>query len=157
LPDPSAVQEIPLGDGFDFDPDLFVNANGIEATPNGRWLILANTGFESLYKVDPMTGEAFKIDLGGDDVPDVDGLVLAGKTLYVVQNFTNQIGIVSLDPSLTSGVLSDEPITSDEFRVPTTAAKFGSTIYAVNARFGDFTPGEPSPDLEFTVVGVPAR
>ncbi|UCC54674.1 MAG: hypothetical protein JSV68_12025 [Anaerolineaceae bacterium] len=104
-----------------------------------------------------MTGEAFKIDLGGDDVPDVDGLVLAGKTLYVVQNFSNQIGIVSLDPSLNSGVLSDQPITSDEFLVPTTAAKFGSTIYAVNARFGDFTPGEPSPDLEFTVVGVPVR
>ncbi len=67
----------------------------------------------------------------------------------------NQIAVVSLDPSLTSGVVSDEPLTSDEFIIPTTAAKFGSTLYAVNARFGDFTPGVPSPGLEFKVVGLP--
>jgi sugar lactone lactonase YvrE len=157
LPDPSAVQEIPLGDGFDFDPALFVNANGIVATPDGKSLILANTGFASVYKVDATTGEAIKIDLGDADVPFVDGLVLAGKTLYVVQNQINQIGIVTLDPSLTSGVVSDESLTSPDFIIPTTAAKFGSTIYAVNARFGDFTPGVPSPDLEFTVVGLPLR
>jgi sugar lactone lactonase YvrE len=157
LPDPSAVQEIPLGDGFDFDQAAFINANGIEATPNGKWLILANTGFASLYKVDPLTGEATKIDLGGVEVPNGDGLVLAGKTLYVVQNFSNQIGKVHLDPTFTSGTVSIEPLTSPDFRIPTTAAKFGSTIYAVNARFGDFTPGVPSPALEFTVVGLPMR
>ena len=160
LPDPSAVEVIDLGPGFDFDPARFVNANGIVATPNGKSLIVANTGFESLYKVDPQTGEATKIDLGGASVPFADGLVLAGKTLYVVQNQFDQtgiIGVVTLDSSLTSGVVSDEPLTSPDFRVPTTAAKFGSTIYAVNARFGDFTPGVPSPELEFTVVGLPAR
>jgi hypothetical protein len=157
LSDPSETQEIPLGDEFDFDPAVFPNANGIEATSNGKWLILVNTVFRSLYRVNPLTGEATKIDLGGADVPDGDGLVLAGRTLYVVQNFLNQIGIVTLDPSLTSGVVSDEPLISVEFRIPTTAAKFGNTIYAVNARFGDFTPGVPSPDLEFTVVGLPMR
>jgi hypothetical protein len=157
LPDPSDVQDITLGSGFDFDPAVFPNANGIVATPNGKWLIVVNTAFESLYKVDPLTGEATKIDLGGASLPNGDGLVLAGRTLYVVQNFANQIGIVTLDPSLTSGVVSNEPLVSPEFRIPTTAAKFGSTIYAVNARFGDFTPGMPSPDLEFTVVGLPTR
>ena len=157
LPDPPEFEEIELGDGFDFDENLFVNANGIVATPDGKTLIMANTGFAAVYKVDPMTGEATKIYLGDDDLVDVDGLVLAGKTLYAVQNFSNQIGIVSLDSSLTSGVVSAEPLTSPDFIIPTTAAKFGSTIYAVNARFGEFTPGFPSPDLEFTVVGLPAR
>lgn len=157
LPHPSAVQEIPLDSGFDFDPSLFPNANGIEATPDGKSLIINNSAFASLYKVDPLTGEASKIDLGGADVAYGDGLVLAGNSLYVVQNFANQIGIVKLDPSLTSGVVSDEPLTSDEFIIPTTAAKFGSTIYAVNARFGEWIPGVPSPDLEFTVVGLPMR
>jgi hypothetical protein len=88
-------------------------------------------------------------------LPFVDGLVLEGKTLYAVQNQINQIGIVHLDSSLTSGVVSSEPLTSPEFRIPTTADRFGNMIYAVNARFGDFTPGVPSPDLEFTVVGLP--
>lgn len=157
LPNPPAFEEIPLGPGFDFDPALLINTNGIVATPNGKWLIVANTSFASVYKVNPKTGEAMKIDLGGDDLPFVDGLVLAGKKLYAVQNEINQIGIVQLDASLTAGVVSDEPLTSDEFRIPTTADKFGRTLYVVNARFGDFTPGVPSPDLEFTVVGLPVR
>jgi sugar lactone lactonase YvrE len=156
LPDPSEVSEIPLGPGFDFDPAAFPNANGIVATEDGKSLIVANTGFAGVYTVDPNSGDAVKIDLGGAAVPAADGLVLDGRRLYVVQNFENQIGVVHLDPSLTSGVVG-EPLTSLEFRVPTTAATFGSSIYAVNARFGDFMPGVPSPDLEFTVVGLPAR
>jgi len=34
--------------------------------------------------VDPDTGEASAIDLGGDAVPNGDGLLLRGHTLYVV-------------------------------------------------------------------------
>ena len=157
LPDPFEVEEVPLGPGFDFDPMQFVNANGIVATPDGKSLIIVNTGLASLYKFDLQSGEATKIDLGGGSVPNGDGLVLAGKKLYVVQNFLDQIGVVDLDPSFTSGTVSDESLTSSDFRIPTTAAKFGRTIYAVNARFGDFAPGFPSPDLEFTVVGLPMR
>ena len=156
LPDPSEIEEIPLGPGFAFNPATF-NANGIEATPDGKTLIIANSSDASLYKADPLQGNAVKIDLGGAALPSADGLVLAGKTLYVVQNGLNQIGIVRLDSSLESGVVGDQPLTSPEYRIPTTAAKFGSTIYAVNARFGDWTPGLPSPDLEFTVVGLPLR
>ena len=40
LPDPSEVEEIPLGGEFDFDSTVFPNANGIVATPNGKWLIV---------------------------------------------------------------------------------------------------------------------
>lgn len=156
LPEPSAVEEIPLGPGFNFNPTTF-NANGIEATPDGKTLIIANSADASLYRVDPLFGNAAKIDLGGSEVPSADGLVLAGQTLYVVQNSLNQIGIVSLDSGLESGVVSSNPLTSADYRIPTTAARFGSTIYAVNARFGDWTPGLPSPDLEFTVVGLPMR
>lgn len=164
LPDPSAVQEILL-DGFDFDPNLFVNANGIDATPDGRTLILANTGFASVYKVDALTGKTTKIDLGGASLPFVDGVVLAGRTLYVVQNQAlnqfnelGKIGVVTLDPTLTSGVVSDAPLESPHYDVPTTAARFGSTIYAVNARFDDwFFIGAPPDGLEFTVVGLPMR
>jgi sugar lactone lactonase YvrE len=156
LVDTTNFETIPLGDGFDFFPGNF-NANGIVATPNGKCLIVVNSAAASLYKIDPSTGETSKIDLGGAELPNGDGLVLAGKTLYVVQNASNQISVVHLNRTYTSGTVSDEPLTSDDFMVPTTAAKFGSTIYAVNARFGDFTPGVPSPDLEFTVVGLPMR
>ena len=75
-------------------------------------------------------------------LPAGDGLVLSGKTLYVVQNFLNQIGVIELSPQMGSGVVG-EPITDPNFNIPTTAAQFGSSLYAVNAKFG--TPPEGTP------------
>jgi hypothetical protein len=43
-----------------------------------------------------------------------------------------------------------EVITNSDFRVPTTAAKFGSHLYAVNARFGQDLSSDPS----FEIVQV---
>jgi hypothetical protein len=119
--------------------------------------LVFSSEFGSLSKVDALTGASTKIDLGGESVPSGAGLVLAGTTHYVVQNFLNQICVVTLDASFTSAVVSDEPITSPDYQISTTAAKFGNTLYAVNAHFGEFTLGVPSLDLEFTVVGLPAR
>ena len=60
---------------FDFDSAVFPNAYGIDASPNGEWLILVNIAFHRLYKSNPSTGEAIKIDLRGVDVPNGNGLV----------------------------------------------------------------------------------
>jgi hypothetical protein len=70
--------------------------------------------------------------------------------LYVVQNQLNQIAVVELSADLTFGTIVDILISPD-FRVPTTVAKFGSSLYAVNARFGM----PPAPDTEYEVVRVP--
>jgi sugar lactone lactonase YvrE len=154
------VEEIPLGGDFEFLtplPDFVVNANGIVATPDGSALIVVHTALGSLYRVDPATGEATRIDLGGAAVPNGDGLVLQGHTLYVVQNFLNQLGVVELDPDLAAGTLGD-PIVSSSFRIPTTADAFGRYLYAVNARFDVAPPPlagtPPSPDVEFEIVRV---
>jgi sugar lactone lactonase YvrE len=157
LPDTSAVEEIPLGCGFDFVPGE-LNANGIVATPDGKWLIINNTFLGTLYRVNPITGEATEIDLGDDTLPSGDGLLLDGKKLYVVQNFLNQISVVRLDSHLESGTVVGV-ITDEAFRVPTTIAGFGSSIYAINARFDVALPpffGGPPPDpnLEFEIVKV---
>jgi sugar lactone lactonase YvrE len=150
---------LPLTGDFDFDatPDAF-NSNGIDATPNGKSLILVNTATGKLYTVDPNTGVATDIDLGGDTLPNGDGIVLDGKTLYVVQNFFNQIAVVHLTPDLSSGVVGSA-ITSPEFRIPTTAAEFGGTLYAVNARFNvyDFNDPPTAEGLAFEIVRVPKR
>jgi hypothetical protein len=42
-------------------------------------------------------------------------------------------------------------LTNSSFDVPTTIAKFGNALYAVNARFGT----TPTPDTEYDVVRVP--
>jgi hypothetical protein len=146
LPDGSP-ETIPLSGDFVFVPGEF-NGNGIEA--KGESLILMGSATGTLYTVDPSTGVATSIDLGGVSVPNGDGILLDGKTLYVVQNFGNQIGVVELSPDLSSGEVTS-PIESAQFRIPTTIAEFGNALYAVNARF-DVTA---EPDTDYEVVRVP--
>ena len=47
-----------------------------------------------------------------------------------------------------------EDLTSDYFRVPTTAAIFGNALYAVNARFNEIDPFNVPPDADFEAVRV---
>lgn len=142
-------QEIPLGGDFEFIAGAF-NANGIDAVPNGDLLIIVNSTTGDLYAVDPATGDATLIDLGGGSVLRGDGILLQGKTLYVVQNVFNQVAVVEVSNDFTTGEIVDL-ITSASFRVPTTIAAFGSRLYVVNARFD--TP--PTPDTDYDVVLVP--
>jgi len=107
------------------------NLNGIQATPNGKTLIVAHSANGELYTVDPVTGSSATI--AGVSVPSVDGIVLQGRRLWAVQNI-NQVTRVQLSPNLTSGVI-EEVITSDLFQVPSTAARFGSRLAVVNAKF----------------------
>jgi sugar lactone lactonase YvrE len=160
LPDPPLAEEIPLGGDFEFVPGGF-NANGIDATPNGKWLIVVNSATGTLYLVDPETGVASEIDLGGEAVPSGDGILLDGKRVYVVQNFLNQIAVVELDPTFSSGEVVGT-ITDPDFRIPTTLAEFGPALYAINARFDVSPPpfgGPPAadPNLEYEAVRVLKR
>lgn len=151
LPDPAEVVTITLGGDFNFIPGAF-NANGIDATPNGRWLIVVHSTEGALYRVDPQTGEAVLIDLGGGSVPNGDGILLHGKTLYVVQNSLNQIAVIELNSSFTSGEIVNI-LTDPDFRVPTTIDRIGNVLYAVNARFGT----TPTPETEYEVVRVSTK
>jgi sugar lactone lactonase YvrE len=77
------------------------NLNGIQATSNGKTLIVAHSANGELYTVDPATGASATI--AGVSVPNVDGIVLDGTRLWAVQNFDNQVARVRLSPHLTSG------------------------------------------------------
>jgi hypothetical protein len=151
LPGSAVMEIIPLGGDFVNIPGEF-NANGIEATADGSSLLVVNGTVGELYKVDPLTGDASTIDLGGVALGSGDGLVLQGRTLFVVQNFLNQVSEVRLAPDLASGLV-ERTITSPLFRIPTTADLFGDSLYAVNARFDVAPPGVPN-DLDFEVVRV---
>jgi sugar lactone lactonase YvrE len=136
--------------------DLPVNLNGIRATADGRTLIAINSTAEELYTIDPATGEATIIDLGGP-IPFGDGIVLRGRTLYVIQNFVSQVAVVELAPDLGSGTVV-ATIADPALDVPTTGVFHGDRLYAVNARFNDGFPpflGGPTLDLDYDVVRVP--
>lgn len=103
--------------------------------PNGKVLIIVHSALGALYRVDPASGVATRIDLGGATLTNGDGILLHGKTLYVVQNRLNQIAVVRLSRDLGAGQLVTT-ITHPNFNVPTTIARFGAALYAVNAKFG---------------------
>ena len=126
------------------------NLNGIQATSDGKTLIVAHSANGELYTVDPVTGASATID--GVSVPNVDGIVLNGTRLWAVQNFDNQVARVRLSPHLTSGVV-EEVITNDLFQVPATAARFGSRLAVVNAKFDT---GVPPTAEQYEVVVVDA-
>jgi len=153
------VQPLKLvGDWFDVFPaspeELVINANGIVATPDNGTLIVVNSASGHLYTVDPETGVATEIDLGGVGVPYADGLVLRGKTLYVVQNLVNRVSVFTLNPDY-SVAMYTHSLTGGGLDTPSTADLFGSWLYAVNARFFDCMPLEYCPPTtEFNVVRV---
>lgn len=150
LPDQSEVVTLPLGG--DWEQGAGFGANGITQTPDGDALLVVHSSSGLLYRVDPVSGEASVVDLGGALLTNGDGLLLVGRTLYAVQNQLNQVAVVSLDRSGTRGRVVDT-ITSADFDIPTTVARFGRWLYLPNARFG--TP--PTPDTPYWVTRVPAR
>jgi sugar lactone lactonase YvrE len=123
------------------------NLNGIAATANGKTLIVAHSTKGELYTVDPRTGASAII--AGVSVPTVDGIVLEGRQLWAVQN-SNQVTRIRLRRHLTSGVV-EKVITSDLFQTPSTAARFGSRLAVVNAKFDTGIP--PTAD-QYEVVLV---
>jgi sugar lactone lactonase YvrE len=131
----AAATSIPLPVAF--------RTNGIVATPDGEHLFVVSAS--QLYRIDTLTYTPVSVDLGGTALPNADGLLLDGKTLYVVQNQLNRVAVVDLSPDYLTGEVVryiTEPFASNTAtRVPTTIAEFGDALYAVTAGFA-----APSPD-----------
>jgi len=133
----------------DFSLREGVNLNGIDATPNGKFLVVVQSNTGTLFRVDPATGETLEIDLGGATVVNGDGLLLHGRLLYVVQNMELLLTTVRVDARLTSGVVLSRR-TDEGFDVPTTIDRHGGRLYVINARFT--TPPEPDTDYWIAVL-----
>ena len=169
----AAVYKIPFASGGTLGPGetievtgpaavvdpAFPNLNGIEATADGSTLIVGHTVLGALFTVDAATGASAAIAVDGLIPLTQDGLLLAGRNLWVVENFANTLVRVTLSPDLASGTITST-ITSPLFRVPTTVAKHGNLLALVNGRFDlgippPLGPGAP-PGTDYDVVLVPA-
>jgi sugar lactone lactonase YvrE len=125
------------------------NLNGIQASANGKTLIVAHSANGRLYAVNPRTGASATI--AGVSVPGVDGIVLKGKRLWAVQN-SNQVTRIRLHSHYTSGVV-EKVITSRLFQSPSTATVYRRHLAVINAKFDTGFP--PTAD-EYEVVIVHA-
>lgn len=121
------------------------NANGIAETPDHRALLVVQSETGLLFRVDPETGAATVVDLGGYSLANGDGLLVVGRTLYVVQNALNLVAEIRLDAHGTTGALVNT-LTNPRFDVPTTVAAYANSLYLPNARFS--TPPTPATDYE---------
>jgi len=146
------VQAVPLTGAIVWVPGQF-NTNGIDATPSGKTLVIVQSIAGKLFTVTPQ-GVTREITLTGLDgnVANGDGILLHGRTLYVVQNQLEKIAVIRLAPKLGSGRIV-RYITDGDFDVPTTIAEHGRRLYAPNARFS--TP--PTPATRYDVVQVKKR
>lgn len=146
LPSQDQIRTLPItgdfvqGEGF--------NANGLTATPDGRALLVVQSTTGMLFRVDPRTGVSTEVDLGGATLPGGDGMLLLGRTLYVVQG-SGQVSVLRVDAAGSSARLV-RTLTDDGFDVPTTVAAFGDRLYLPNARFG--TPPEPTTPYWVTAI-----
>jgi sugar lactone lactonase YvrE len=125
------------------------NVNGIAATPDGRALLVVQSNTGKLFRV---AYDGVSTEVAADaPLTNGDGILLSGRTLYVVQNQLNTIAVLHLNRTGTTAKLVSR-ITDPRFDVPTTVAAFGGRLYLPNARFG--TP--PTPTTPYQVIAVRA-
>jgi sugar lactone lactonase YvrE len=158
--DSSGVTEIPLPAEFELDfpgNEDCCGGNGIVATPNGKTLIVGHSALSRLYRVDPATGDVDQISVDAPLAGFLDGIVMKGRTLYIMTPFGaapgDGIQVVKLEKGLLSGKLVDV-ITDPGLDGVASGAIFGNSLYVNNARYGIFPP---LPDTEYWVTKLRIR
>ena len=146
LPSTPVVEVIPMP-GFGMVEGF--NANGLVGDFDGKQLVIVNISTGVLYRVDTASGEASALDIEGAEqlFPDGDGLYLHGRTLYIMQNFSDKIAVVQLSGDLSGGEFIKNIPGEGEINpldVATTIVGFGNSIYAINTNFLERIFGNPA-------------
>ncbi len=123
------------------------NVNGITRTPDGKGLLVVQSNTGGIFRV-TTSGVSRQVALS-EPMTNGDGMLLRGRTLYVVQNQLNTVAVLRVDRHATSARVVDK-LTDPRFDVPTTVGAFGGRLYLPNARFS--TP--PEPTTPYQVVAI---
>lgn len=141
-------------EGTDFTFDQDINANGIVISRDGRYAVVSKPRTGELFRVGLKDGSVTLVDLAGASVAG-DGLLLDGRTLYAAEWTAGPQSVVKVQLSrdLASGTVVSRT-TDPSFDDPTTIARAGRSLLAVNSQFeirfgGGGTPGP------FTVSRIP--
>ncbi|NAZ80763.1 superoxide dismutase [Kineococcus sp. R8] len=150
LPAADGARTLPITGDLQYGPGF--NANGIRALGDGA-LVVTQSSTGDLFRVDPATGASDRLEISGRDLTAGDGLVLRGRTLYVVYGFsTDSAAVVRLAADGRSGAVVGEVGDPDLDR-PTTGILSAGALYLVNGRFAN-----PSPTTaDYQVVRVEVR
>ena len=137
LPPRRAARTLALTGALEYQDGF--NLNGIVASKGQLLAVQSNTG--ELFRINPATGRARNVRLGGYSLTAGDGMELDGDLLHVVRNQLGTIATLDLSPALKRARLVNEETGADhDFDVPTTVALVRHSLWVVNARFGNPTP-----------------
>ena|SRR5215218_10336170 len=108
---------------------------GIVSTADGRFLLAAQGTTGQLWRISLRTRRIAQVDLGGARLTNADGIVLRGRTLWVVQNFTRQISKLKLRHRYERADL-EAVVATPADRTFTTAKRVGGRLLVVDSKFG---------------------
>jgi Cu-Zn family superoxide dismutase len=128
------------------------NLNGIAATPDGRFLIVVQMNKGLLFRVGVEDKRIVPIDVGGEALNTGDGLVLDGRTLYVVRQGEQEVVTIALADDLSKGKVVNR-FRNPALLWPATAARAGSELLVVNTQFNKRSTKDPV--QPFSIVGIP--
>jgi sugar lactone lactonase YvrE len=128
------------------------NLNGIAATPDGRTLIVVQMGKGLLFTIDIRSKAVKAVDTGGADLTGADGLVLDGRTLYVVRQMVAEIATVTPSADMTCGTVVHR-FKHPQLAWPATAVKAGDRLIVVNTQFN--VRATNTQTLPFTLLSIP--
>ncbi|HEX2916294.1 MAG TPA: SMP-30/gluconolactonase/LRE family protein [Chloroflexia bacterium] len=128
------------------------NLNGIDATPDGKYLITVQSNTGKLFRINLHTRQVTEIDLGGATVTNGDGILLKGHTLYVMRNANALLVKIKLSGDYSSGKIISST-TDPSFAYPTTIAEAKGRLLVVNSQFNKRGPNL-TPQLPFTVSSI---
>lgn len=128
------------------------NLGGIVVAPDGRSLVVAQGNVGKLWRFDLRSRAVSPIDIGDTNIINADGLVLDGRTLWVVRNFSRVLTTLELGPNArTARLVSEQP--TDPDRVFTTAKLAQGRLLLVDSKFDENPVGLPP----YQVVALDVR
>ncbi|MFH8756136.1 hypothetical protein [Streptomyces atroolivaceus] len=101
----------------------------------------------SLFRVDPVTGDARRTDLGGVRLPTTNGTLVHGRTLYAPR--MNDLAVLRLDPTGHNARLA-RTATEARFETPCATALHCNRLHLPNSRF----PQPPQPEQPYNAVAL---
>jgi sugar lactone lactonase YvrE len=129
------------------------NLNGIAATADGRTLIVVQMNRGLLFRIDVGSRQVTPIDSGGEALNTADGLVLDGRTLYVVRQGEEEIVTIQLSEDLSKARVVNRFRDPAVLAWPATAALVGDELVVVNTQFNQRQKKQAQ--TPFTLVGIP--
>lgn len=108
---------------------------GIVVTPDRRYLLTTQGTTGRLWRADLRTRAVVEVPVDGAPLLTADGIVLRGRTLFVVQNFARQVSRLSLAEGWGSA-RTVAVLTTPADRTFTTAKLVDGRLFAVDSKFG---------------------